>query len=113
MRRLCCIACGSELTKIEGHVLNEQSNERVLIPVRKCTNCGHFFTEVISLSDSKTAGENSTMTTEAYICGMITAVTSMKDRYRELARNRADFYRRILGKSKLSILEIGAGAGGG
>src|SRR5579872_3233672 len=96
-----CRVCGGDDTNHKA-VLDETNAFR-------CGNCGFWFCDPIVSTDTESSGEKSVTTAEDYTSYMLRPPNPAG--ISRLARNRYAQYRRLLGKDRFRLLEIGCGTG--
>jgi SAM-dependent methyltransferase len=80
--------------------------------VVRCAGCGLVFCDPLPQIASKSSGESSILTEEAFTAHMIHDSPGRSDRYRVLANNRYHHYSRTLARARFSMLEVGCGDAG-
>jgi hypothetical protein len=80
--------------------------------VVRCAGCGLVFCDPLPRIASKSSGESSILTEEAFTAHMIRDSPGRFDRYRALANTRYDHYSKVLARANFSLLEVGCGDAG-
>ena len=80
--------------------------------VVRCAGCGLVFCDPLPRIASKSSGESSILTEEAFTAQMIRDSPGSSDRYRVLANARYRHYSATLGRTSFRMLEVGCGEAG-
>jgi SAM-dependent methyltransferase len=99
-----CPACGAS----KRRPVTSMKHGKVV----RCAACGLVFCDPLPQIASKSSGESSILTEEAFTARMIRDSPGRSDRYRALADTRYHHYSEMLGRASFSMLEVGCGEAG-
>jgi SAM-dependent methyltransferase len=79
--------------------------------LHRCRECGFWFCHPVVNTEAASSGPSSIITDEGYSDRLLRPTAAQEARYGVLARRRCESYRKLLGRSAFSMLEVGCGSG--